>query len=70
MAREEAENVSKGWYFKERHHVQTDGTRTDRKCEQRGRYFKERHHVHTDGKRKGGNREQGAMLQRTTSRTN
>ena len=36
MAREEADTVSKGWCFKERHHVHTDGTRRDRNREQGG----------------------------------
>ena len=34
MGREEAETVSNGWCFKERHHVHADGTRSGRNREQ------------------------------------
>ena len=34
MAHKEAKTVSKGWCFKERHHVQADGTRRGRNREQ------------------------------------
>ena len=51
MAREQAETVSKGWRFKEQHHVHADGTRRGRNREQQV-VLQERQHIHPDGTRR------------------
>ena len=71
MAREEAETVSKGWCFKERHHVHPLMAREEAETVSKRWCFKaERHHVQVLMARgKGRYHEQAVVLQRTTPRT-